>query len=54
MIDSARDFQAVLPVTALNSQLFNGLVALGDGDLDNSAVIHMLELLNDIKLKIIE
>lgn len=54
VIDSARDFQAVLPVTALNSQLFNGLVALGDGDLDNSAVIHMLELLNDIKLKIIE
>ena len=54
VIDSARDFQAVLPVTALNSQLFNGMVALGDGDLDNSAVIHMLELLNDIKLKIIE
>jgi len=51
VIDTARDYQAVLPATALNSQLFNGMLALGEGDLDNSAVIHMLELLNDTELK---
>jgi len=43
-----------LPGTALNSQLFNGMVALGEGDLDNSAVIRMLELLNDVDLEITE
>ena len=54
VIDTAREYQAILPGTALNSQLFNGMVALGEGDLDNSAVIHMLELLNDTHLKTIE
>lgn len=51
VMDTARDYQAVLPGTALNSQLFNGMVALGEGDLDNSAVIRMLELLNDTDLE---
>ena len=54
VMDTARDYQAVLPGTALNSQLFNGMVALGEGDLDNSAVIRMLELLNDVDLEITE
>jgi len=54
VMDTARDYQAVLPGTALNSQLFNGMVALGEGDLDNSAVIRMLELLNDTDLIIAE
>jgi len=54
VMDTARDYQAVLPGTALNSQLFNGMVALGEGDLDNSAVIRMLELLNDMDLEITE
>lgn len=54
VIDTARDYQAVLPGTALFSQLFNGMVALGEGDQDNSAVIRMLELLNDIDLKTTE
>ena len=51
VMETAREYQAVLPGTALNSQLFNGMVAQGKGDLDNSAVIHMLELLNDTNLK---
>ena len=50
VIDTAREYQAVLPLTALNSQLFNGMVALGEGDQDNSAVIRMLELMNDTDL----
>jgi 2-hydroxy-3-oxopropionate reductase len=54
VMDTARDYQAILPGTALNSQLFNGMVALGEGDLDNSAVIRMLELLNDVDLEITE
>ena len=51
VIDTARDYDAVLPGAALNSQLFNSMVALGEGDLDNSAIIHVLELLNNISLK---
>ena len=54
VMDTARDYQTILPGTALNSQLFNGMVALGEGDLDNSAVIRMLELLNDMDLEITE
>lgn len=51
VIDTARDYDAVLPGAALNSQLFNSMVALGEGDLDNSAIIHVLELLNNTHLK---
>lgn len=54
VVETAREYQAVLPATALNSQLFNGMVALGQGDLDNSAVIRMLELINDTDLETAE
>lgn len=54
VIDTAREFKMSLPGTALNSQLFNGMVASGNGDLDNSAVIHMIELVNDEELATIE
>lgn len=50
VIETAREFKMSLPGTALNSQLFNGMVASGNGDLDNSAVIQMIELLNDEEL----
>ena len=50
VMETAHDYQAVLPGTALNAQFFNAMVAMGNGDLDNSAVIQIIEKLNDEKL----
>jgi 3-hydroxyisobutyrate dehydrogenase-like beta-hydroxyacid dehydrogenase len=41
------DYEVILPSTAVNTQLFNAMVAAGGGDLDNSAVIEVLEGLNN-------
>ena len=43
VMETAREYEAVLPGTAINAQLFNAMVAAGNGDLDNSAVIQMIE-----------
>ena len=51
VMETARDYEAVLPGTALNTQLFNAMVTTGSGDLDNSAVIQILEGLNSEELK---
>jgi 2-hydroxy-3-oxopropionate reductase len=50
VIESAREFGVSLPSLALDSQLFNAMVAQGLGDQDNSAVIHLIEQLSDIHL----
>ena len=47
IMETAHDYQVVLPSTAINTQLFNALVAAGVGDLDNSAVIAVIEGLNN-------
>lgn len=47
IIETARDYDAVLPGTAINAQLFNAMIAAGSGDLDNSAVIQIIESLNN-------
>lgn len=47
VMDTVKEFGMSLPGTAINTQLFNGMVANGKGDQDNSAVIHMIELLNN-------
>lgn len=46
VMETAREYEAVLPGTAINAQLFNAMVAAGNGDLDNSAVIQIIEGLN--------
>lgn len=51
VMETARDYEAVLPGTAQNTQLFNAMVTTGSGDLDNSAVIQILEGLNSEELK---
>lgn len=43
VIDSAREFGAPVPATALATQLYNAMVEQGLGDLDNSAVIALIE-----------
>jgi len=47
VMETAREYEAVLPGTAINAQLFNAMVAAGNGDLDNSAVIQIIEGLNN-------
>ena len=50
VLESAREFGVPLPSLALDSQLFNAMVAQGLGDLDNSAVLVLMEQLASIHL----
>lgn len=45
ILETAREYGIPVPSAALDSQLFNAMVAQGMGDLDNSAVIEMIEAL---------
>ncbi len=47
VMETAHDYEVILPSTAVNTQLFNAMVAAGAGDLDNSAVIAVIEGLNN-------
>lgn len=51
VMETAREYGVALPTTAVNSQLFNAMSQQNMGDLDNSAVIAMIELLAGVKLK---
>ncbi len=51
VMDMAKAYGVPLPATAVNTQLFNAMVTAGNGDLDNSAVIGVLERLAQIDLK---
>lgn len=42
-LEIARELSVSLPITALVEQLFNALVAHGDGELDNSSVVKIFE-----------
>jgi 2-hydroxy-3-oxopropionate reductase len=50
VMEMAKAYGVPLPGTATNTQLFNALVANGSGDLDNSAVIGVIEQLAQITL----
>ena len=52
ILETAREFGIPLPTMAVNSQLFNAMVAEGLGELDNSGVIEIIEQL--AKLHLIE
>lgn len=47
-MEAAREVDAVLPVTSTMAQLFTAGVAMGFGDLDNSAVARVVEVLNGL------
>lgn len=51
VMESAYEFGVPLPASGLHAQLFNALVAQGSGDLDNSAVIEVIEKLANEALK---
>jgi 2-hydroxy-3-oxopropionate reductase len=52
IMETAREYGIPLPTTAVNAQLFNAMLQLGMGELDNSAVIGILEKLAGEILKI--
>jgi 2-hydroxy-3-oxopropionate reductase len=52
VLESAREYGMPLPATAENAQLFNAMLQMGMGELDNSAVIGVLEALAGIELKL--
>lgn len=51
ILETARQYGVPLPTTAVNAQLFNAMLQQGFGDLDNSAVIAILESLAGVTLK---
>jgi 2-hydroxy-3-oxopropionate reductase len=51
VLDSGRAYGMPLPATAVAMQLFESMLQVGKGDLDNSAVISVLEVLAGTELK---
>jgi 2-hydroxy-3-oxopropionate reductase len=51
VVESAREFGVPLPSAAVHAQLFNAMSSQGWGDLDNSAVLGLIELLASEQLK---
>jgi 2-hydroxy-3-oxopropionate reductase len=50
VLDTARQYGIPLPSTAIHSQLFNAMLEMGMAELDNSAVIGVLEALANTTL----
>lgn len=50
VLDTAREYGVAMPQTAVATQLFNAQVAAGEGELDNSAVIGVIERLSGARL----
>ena len=50
VLDTARQYEIPLPAAALHTQLFNAMLAMGLGELDNSAVIGVIEALAGVDL----
>lgn len=52
ILETAREYGVPLPGTAENAQLFNAMLQMGMGELDNSAVIGVIEALAGMKLDV--
>jgi 2-hydroxy-3-oxopropionate reductase len=50
IMETAKEYGAPLPSAAVDAQLFNAMLEMGFGDLDNSAVIAVIEALSGISL----
>lgn len=51
VMDTARQYGIPLPSTAVNTQLFAAMLQMGMADLDNSAVVGVLEALAGVQLE---
>lgn len=52
IMDTAREYGIPLPSTAVNTQLFNAMLQMGMSELDNSAIIGVIEELAKVKLRV--
>ncbi|MBM3150837.1 MAG: 2-hydroxy-3-oxopropionate reductase [Chloroflexi bacterium] len=52
VMESAREYGVPLPSAAVHAQLFNAMLQMGMGDLDNSAVIGVIEQMAGSALKL--
>ena len=52
VLNTAREYGVPVPATAANTQLFSAMLEMGMGDLDNSAVIGVIEALAGETLKV--
>jgi len=50
VVETAREYGAPVPAAALHTQLYNAMVEMGLGELDNSAVLEIFEMLSRVKL----
>jgi 2-hydroxy-3-oxopropionate reductase len=50
VMDTAREYGIPIPSTAANTQMFNAMLEMGMRELDNSAVIGVIEALANQKL----
>jgi 2-hydroxy-3-oxopropionate reductase len=50
IMDTAREYGIPLPSAAVHAQLFNAMLAMGLRELDNSAVVGVIEALADVDL----
>jgi 2-hydroxy-3-oxopropionate reductase len=50
VLETAREYGVPLPATAGNAQLFSAMLQMGMGELDNSAVLAVIEALAGVKL----
>jgi 2-hydroxy-3-oxopropionate reductase len=51
VLETAREYGIPLPATAANTQLFQAMLQMNMADLDNSAVIGVIEALAGTKLR---
>ncbi len=51
IMDTAREYGVPLPMTAVNTELFNAMVSMGSGNLDNSAIVSIIEYLSGTTLQ---
>ncbi|MBN2241679.1 MAG: NAD-binding protein [Acidobacteria bacterium] len=51
VLDTAREYGVPLPATAVNAQLYNAMLQMGMAELDNSAVVGVIESLSGIQLQ---
>ena len=50
VMDTGREYGISMPSTSVNTQLFNAMLQMGMAELDNSAVIGVIEKLSNVKL----
>jgi 2-hydroxy-3-oxopropionate reductase len=51
VMETARQYGVTIPSTAVNAQLFNAMLQMGFGELDNSAVLGVIEVLSGTEVK---